>query len=183
MTMDENKVGASVETGANGGGEQVTATGTDEDQVARAEGKAAEYLDLLQRERANFINFRRRSEQERADAQAYATAQLLKKLLPVVDDLDRALANAPDASAWTEGVRMIDRKLHALLEQEGVTPIESVGQRFDPALHEAIAYEEGGEGEDVVAEEFARDYRHKDRVLRHAVVKVGKGQPANESAG
>ena len=80
-------------------------------------------------------------------------------------------------------MRLINRKLHTLLEQEGVTPIEAVGQPFDPTLHEAIAYEEGGEGEDVVAEEFARGYRHKDRVLRHAVVKVGKQQPAGGSAG
>jgi len=160
----------------NGGGHDVTSTGSEADALTRAEAKAAEYLDLLQRERASFINFRRRSEQERAEAQQYGAAQLLKKLLPVVDDFDRALQSAPEGSPWVEGVRMIDRKLHTLLEQEGVTPINSVGQPFDPALHEAIAYEEGGEGDDVVAEEFARGYRHKDKVLRHAVVKVGKGQ-------
>ncbi|HMA36500.1 MAG TPA: nucleotide exchange factor GrpE [Chloroflexia bacterium] len=180
MTGEETKNNTSegYAPGVNGGAEDVTSAGSEEDQVTRAEAKAAEYLDLLQRERASFINFRRRSEQERAETQQYATAQLLKKIIPVVDDLDRALQNAPAGDAWAEGVRMIARKLHALLEAEGVTPIESIGQRFDPALHEAVAYEEGGMGEDVVAEEFARGYKHKDKVLRHAVVKVGKGQPA-----
>ena len=166
------------DTTVNGGSSPPLPVDSPEDPLARAEAKAAEYLDLLQRERANFINFRRRSEQERGEAQQYATAQLLRKILPVVDDLDRALTAAPEGLPWVEGVRMIDRKLHSLLEAEGVTPIESVGQPFNPALHEAIAYENEGEGEDVVAEEFARGYRHKDKVLRHAIVRVGKGQPA-----
>jgi molecular chaperone GrpE len=172
--MDTNNQNTSSDV--NGGGHDVTSTGTETEALARAEAKAAEYLDLLQRERASFINFRRRTEQERAEAQQYGAAQLLKKLLPVIDDFDRALQAAPEGNAWVEGVRMIDRKLHTILEQEGVTPIHSIGQPFDPTIHEAIAYEEGGEGEDVVAEEFARGYRHKDKVLRHAVVKVGKGQ-------
>ncbi len=94
-----------------------------------------------------------------------------------MDDFDRALQAAPSGQPWVDGVRMIDRKLHALLQAEGVTPIELLGQRFDPSLHEAVAYENEGEGQDVVAEEYARGYRHKDRVLRHAMVKVGKGKP------
>jgi len=175
--MDENTGGnaENLNANVNGGDGAATPATESDDPSARAEARAAEYLDLLQRERASFINFRRRAEQERAESQQYASAQLLKKLLPVVDDLDRALASAPGGQPWVEGVRMIDRKLHTLLEQEGVTPIESVGQPFDPAVHEAIAYENEGEGEDVVAEEFARGYRHKDKVLRHAMVKVGKG--------
>ena len=170
------------DSGADGGASSVSAAGTDAEQVVRAEAKAAEYLDLLQRERANFINYRRRTEQEKAETQQYASAQLLKKLLPVVDDFDRALQAAPSNDPWVEGVRMIDRKLHALLEAEGVTPIESLGQPFDPALHEAVAYEQGGEGDDVVAEEFARGYKHRDRVLRHAMVRVGKGGAPAEGA-
>ncbi|HUS17315.1 MAG TPA: nucleotide exchange factor GrpE [Chloroflexia bacterium] len=187
MTAEDITAAEAANNEANGTGDgadgAVTAVGTAEDQTVRAEGKAAEYLDLLQRERASFINFRRRSEQERSEAQQYATAQLLRKLLPVVDDFDRALSTAPTDNAWIEGVRLINRKLHTLLEQEGVTQIEAVGQPFDPTLHEAIAYEDGGEGDDVVAEEFAPGYRHKDRVLRHAVVKVGKRQPEGSSAG
>ena len=151
-------------------------TGDGAESQSPADAKAAEYLDLLQRERAAFINFRRRSEAERAESQHYATGQLLKKLLPVVDDLDRALTVAPAGEPWVEGVRMIARKFHSLLEAEGVTPVAAVGQPFDPTVHEAVAYDEGGEGTDVVLEEFARGYRHRDRVLRPAMVKVGKGQ-------
>ena len=180
--MDENTGGnaETMNTSVNGG--EGTPTAVSDDPVVRAEARAAEYLDLLQRERASFVNYRRRAEQERAESQQYATAQLLKKLLPVVDDFDRALTAAPAGQPWVDGVRMIDRKLHTLLEQEGVTPIESLGQPFDPALHEAIAYENEGTGEDVVAAEFARGYRHRDKVLRHAMVKVGKRRPDEQAA-
>jgi len=150
--------------------------GAPSEPLGQADAKAAEYLDLLQRERAAFINFRRRSEAERAESQHYATGQLLKKLLPVVDDLDRALTLAPPGEPWVEGVRMIARKFHSLLEAEGVTPVDAVGQPFDPTVHEAVAYDEGGDGPDVVVAEFARGYRHRDRVLRPAMVRVGKGQ-------
>src|SRR5215204_7591102 len=85
---------------------------------------AAEYLDALQRERANFINFRRRAEQEKAETAQYAAANLLKKILPVVDDFDRALVAIPEAerkdNKWVAGVELIARKLHSVLEQEGV---------------------------------------------------------------
>ena len=104
---------------------------------------AAEYLDALQRERASFINYKRRSEQERAETVQFAAANLLKRLLPVVDDFDRALAAIPaeerEDNSWVEGVELIARKLHNILEQEGVEPIEALGQPFDPNLHEAVA--------------------------------------------
>ncbi len=172
-TYNEDEASGGV-SDVNGSG--AAAVSTSSDAPGSVEAKAAEYLDLLQRERAAFINFRRRSEAERADSQHYATGQLLKKLLPVVDDLDRALTLAPAGESWVEGVRMIARKFHSLLEAEGVTPVEAVGLPFDPAVHEAVAYEEGGAGTDVVLEEFARGYRHRDRVLRPAMVRVGKRQ-------
>ena len=140
-----------------------------------AQTQAAEYLDLLQRERANFINYRRRAEQERQEVQSYATAQLIKKLLPVVDDFERALAAAPDPAThpWVQGLALIERKLGALLESEGVTIIEALHHPFDPNLHEAVDYE-AGEGEDIVADELTRGYRLRERVLRPAMVRVGK---------
>lgn len=141
---------------------------------------AAEYLEALQRERAAFINYRRRTDQERAETITYANAALLKKLLPVVDDFDRALAAIPEEATgtkWVEGVEIIARKLHNILEQEGVEPIEANGQTFDPNLHEAVAFEEGdGNGhEDTVSEVFSKGYKHRDRVLRPAMVKVTRG--------
>jgi len=143
---------------------------------------AAEYLDALQRERANFINYRRRTEQERAETVQFATANLLRRLLPVVDDFDRALAAIPpeerENNRWVEGVELIARKLHNILEQEGVEPIEALGQPFDPNLHEAVAFEdnsEGGDHPDTVAEVYGKGYKLHDRVLRPAMVKVSRG--------
>jgi molecular chaperone GrpE len=144
---------------------------------------ATQYLDALQRERANFINYRRRTEQERAEHAQYAAASLIKKLLPVVDDFDRALAAIPEKerenNKWVEGVELIARKLHTILEQEGVQPIEALGQPFDPNLHEAVAFEDNAEGadkhEDTVAEVFSKGYKMHDRVLRPAMVKVSRG--------
>jgi molecular chaperone GrpE len=144
---------------------------------------AAEYLEALQRERANFINFRRRTEQERGESAQYANSELLKKLLPVVDDFDRALAAIPEAerkdNRWVEGIELIARKLHTVLEQSGIEPIEALGQPFDPNLHEAVTFEDNATGDgdhvDTVAEVFAKGYKLRDRVLRPAMVKVTRG--------
>ena len=143
---------------------------------------ASEYLDALQRERANFINYRRRADQEKAETAQYATAGLVKKLLPVLDDFDRALAAIPEAerkgNSWVDGVELISRKLHNILEQEGVAPIEALGQPFDPNLHEAVAFEDnsdGGDHPDTVSEVFSKGYTMRDRVIRPAMVKVSRG--------
>jgi molecular chaperone GrpE len=143
---------------------------------------AARYLDALQRERASFINYRRRIEQERAEERQYAASELVKKLLPVVDDFDRALASIPEEvrrnNPWVEGMELIARKLHKILEQEGVQPIEALGQPFDPNLHEAVAFEdhtiegEARERTDTVSEVFRKGYKMHNRVLRPAMVKV-----------
>ena len=152
------------------------------DEAAPQRDLAAEYLDALQRERASFINYRRRMDQERAEQAQYATANLVKKLLPVVDDFDRALAAMPEKERkhdkWLHGIELIARKLHTILEQEGVEPIEALGQPFDPNLHEAVAFEdnsEGGDHVDTVAEVYSKGYKMKDRVHRPAMVKVSRG--------
>lgn len=144
---------------------------------------AARYLDALQRERASFVNYKRRVEQERAETMQFATAQLLKKLLAVVDDFDRALAAIPEkereGNKWVEGVELIARKLHNILEQEGVQPIEALDQPFDPNLHEAVAFEDAAESSedpvDRVSEVFGKGYKLRDKVLRPAMVKVTRG--------
>ena len=151
-------------------------------EQAQQRDVAAEYLDALQRERASFINFRRRADQEKAEMAQYATANLVKKLLPVVDDFDRALAAIPEqerkSNKWVEGIELISRKLHNVLEQEGVEPIEALGQPFDPNVHEAVAFDDnsdGGDHTDTVAEVYSKGYKMKDRVLRPAMVKVSRG--------
>ncbi len=139
---------------------------------------AAEYLDALQRERASFLNYKRRVAAEHEEAAYRATSNLLKKLLPVVDDFDRAVAHIPQeakSTPWVEGVTAIARKLHGVLESEDIEQIESLGKAFDPNLHEAVAFDDGEGGEDVVSEVYAQGYKKGDRVIRPAMVKVARG--------
>jgi molecular chaperone GrpE len=141
-----------------------------------AEQQLAETTGLLQRTAADFQNFRRRTEQDRAAQLAYATERLLGKLLAIADDFDRAIDHAPEdpaMSAWVEGVTAIERKIRSLLETEGVTPIDAVGQPFDPNLHEAIAHEPTTDAPDgTVLREFQRGYELAGRVLRPSLVAV-----------
>lgn len=133
--------------------------------------------DRWKRSAAEFQNYRRRAEQERQGLLRAANAGLIIELLPVLDDLERALASAPAGDAeteWVKGTRLVERKFRQILERQGVTPIDAVGATFDPKLHEAI----GGSG-DTVAEEYQRGYTLHDRVLRPSMVMVG---PAAEPA-
>jgi molecular chaperone GrpE len=172
------------------GVEQSDASAPQAAQGQQGRDLAAEYLEALQRERASFINYRRRTDQERAETYQYATAALIKKLLPVLDDFDRALGAIPESerksNKWVEGVELIDKKLHSIMEQEGVEPIEALGQPFDPTMHEAVAFDDnsGGDQEsgvrsqesvDTVSEVFANGYKLHDRIIRPAIVKVTRG--------
>lgn len=143
-------------------------------EAARAQ--AAEYLDGWQRARAEFANFRKRVEAEREDMRTKSNAALLLKLLPVVDDFERAFQSVPPELAetpWVSGVAMIWQKLQAFLASENVVPIEAVGQPFDPQWHEAVMQEETAEcPEGTVTAEVRRGYRLGDRVLRPSLVKV-----------
>jgi molecular chaperone GrpE len=146
------------------------------EQLEDLKSALATMLDDLQRSRAEFANYRRRMEQDQAQMRARATEGLLKKLLPVADDFDRALRAAPDdirAHPWHEGIRLVERKLWSVLENEGVRPIEAVGAPFDPSRHEAIMVDEDAAKADTVIEEFQRGYTQHDTVLRPSMVKVG----------
>jgi molecular chaperone GrpE len=108
-------------------------------------------------------------------AREIATRGLLVQLVPVLDDFQRAIGAVPESdreSSWVQGVQLIEKKLQALLEREGVTPIEAIGQPFDPALHEAVATEEGST-QNIVVEVYQPGYRHGQGLLRPAMVKVG----------
>lgn len=142
------------------------------DEVRRSD---AEHRNNWHRSAADFANYRRRTEEERAALGHFSTAVLIGKLLAVLDDFDRALESVPpDAhDAWIEGVRLVERKLRGVLESEGVTPIEAVGQPFDPNLHEAVAHEPTADHPDNhVIDEVQRGYRLHDRVLRPSLVRV-----------
>jgi molecular chaperone GrpE len=148
-------------------------------QLETAKGLAAEHLASLQRTAADFANFKRRTAEDRERELGLASEFLLLKLLVVADDFDRALEAMPaelKGVAWIEGVTLLDRKLRALLESEGVTPIEAVGRPFDPREHEAIAtVPSTGRPEGEVVAEIQRGYRVRDRVLRPAMVAIADG--------
>ncbi len=142
-----------------------------EDEVARLQRLATDYEDRWKRSTAEFINYKRRTEQERAEMIKTANERLIREFLPVLDDLERTLANVPTEQAeskWVEGVELVARKYRTLLERQGVTTIEAVGQPFDPAIHEAV----GGNGTHVT-EEYQRGYRFHGRTLRPTIVVVG----------
>ena len=154
-------------------------------ETAAATQQAEEYLVALQRERAEFQNFRRRTSEERQRELGLAAEDLIRKVLALADDFDRAIEARPESIAtdpWFEGVAAIDRKLRTLLDSEGVTTIESEpGMPFDPREHEAIANVPGtGRAEGEIVELIRRGYRLRDRVLRPALVAVAAGEPTTE---
>ena len=143
--------------------------------------KARRLLANWQRAEADFANFKRRVEQERNEARRLANAALIINILPVLDDLERALSSLSIELAgltWFDGIRLIYRKLQLVLESAGVSQIEAEGQPFDPRFHEAVMYGDGEEGK--VVAEVQRGYKINDRVLRPAMVVVGKGKEKKE---
>lgn len=139
--------------------------------------KAEDYLANWQRTQADFVNFKRRTEQERGEVVKLANATLVLNLLPIVDDLERALENVSEKLAgmtWVEGIELIYRKFMAILEASGLSEIKAVGEIFDPNLHEAVLEVEGEEGK--VIEAIQKGYKLHDRVLRPTMVKVGRGK-------
>lgn len=151
-------------------------TGLEEELTAEKE-KAAEYLAKWQRAQADFINYKRRTEEERAEFNSYANASLLLALLPVLDDLERAVEAMPSRvakSEWGEGIKLVERKFQTILQGMGVIPMVSVGETFDPNIHEALRQDNGPEG--VVLEEYQKGYMMGAKVLRPAKVVVGNGE-------
>ena len=142
------------------------------------------YLDQLQRSRAEFANFRRRTEQERAQIREIANQALLAQLLPVLDDFQRALAAVPEEQRQTplvQGLQLIERKFWGVLERAGLAPIEAVGQPFDPAQHEAVESVPGTAG-DTVVDVYQAGYRLGQTLLRPAMVKVGDATSQESAA-
>jgi len=147
-------------------------------RLARAEKEAAEYKDQWLRAAADYKNFKRRAEIERAELIRSAGADLILKLLPVVDDFDRAIASIPPEiaeSSWWGGTQLIAHKLRLLLESQNVKAIEALGQDFDPNLHEAVLYEDAPGQDGKVVAELQKGYKLGERVLRPSMVKVGRG--------
>ncbi len=146
-------------------------------QLERAEARADEYLESLQRERASFQNYRKRVEAERAQQAERVRGEVLLKLLPVLDDFYRATEAVPEDSrdSWYEGILLILRKLERFLEDQGVKEIPALGEKFDPNFHEAVGVVDSTDAEpETIVEVLQRGYQHNDRVLRPALVRVAQ---------
>jgi molecular chaperone GrpE len=158
-----------------------------EEEIARAKEDAQKYLANWQRAEADFQNYKRRVEHERDENRRFASAALIINILPILDDLERALMSLDARLAgltWFEGIALIHRKILILLENAGVSIIQAEGQQFDPREHEAVMHAEGEDGK--VLAEVQRGYKLYDRVLRPAMVVVGKGKeekPGGEEEG
>lgn len=172
-------------------GNEVTETATGEDSIESLKRnleeereKANKYLGNWQRSEADFSNYKKRAEQEKNDFTAFANSALILNLLPVLDDLERALSSLPPKLAdqtWVHGIKLIHRKLKAVLESHGLTEVEAVGKPFDPNFHEAIAHVEGNDG--MVINEVQKGYKLKNKLLRPTLVTVGNGTKTEGKTG
>lgn len=147
-------------------------------QISEAEQKTREYFEGWQRERADFLNYRKRIERENALLHQNLTGQIIKKYLVILDDLERALKSRPaqgDGAVWSQGVELISRKLATILDGEGLKPIEATEAMFDPLLHEAITHEDSPDHQSgQIIEVVQQGYMLGDRVLRPAQVRVAR---------
>ena len=153
-------------------------------ELEEARAKAAEYLDGWQRAQADFANYKKRTERERAEVYQYAADALIVRFLAVLDDFERALKDKPDLSSeaegWAAGIDLICRKLQAVLEAQGITRMEAAGQTFDPRLHEAVTHEESDEHEEgEIIETLQPGYLRGERVIRPAMVRVARASGNN----
>lgn len=158
-----------------------TTTFTAEEVVSRAElervqAHADDQTQRLLRAQADFDNFRRRTQKEKEELAKYASAQLITELIPVIDNFERAMATKPEnpeLESFSKGVDMIFRQLSDVLKNTGLTPMEAVGQPFNPEFHQAVMQVESDEYEEgIVVEELQKGYVLKDKVIRPAMVKV-----------
>jgi molecular chaperone GrpE len=155
--------------------EQAAQTASDA-RIAELERQVEEHQQRYLRAQADFDNFRRRTAKEREELAQYATMKLITQLLPVVDNFERAITAAKqnyDFEALSKGVDMVSRQFNQVLEQEGLKPMETVGEPFNPEYHQAVMQEQSADHEEgIILEELQKGYMLKDKVLRPAMVKV-----------
>jgi molecular chaperone GrpE len=172
---------APVETEADEANSPASTVATLESELAAAREEARQASDRFLRERADAENLKKRAAREKAEAIRFGTEALVKDLLPVVDNLERAVQAAEgggDGKPLVEGVSLVLKALLDVLARHGITRVEALGTRFDPAQHEAVAHVESAEHEpNAVIDEHQAGYRLHDRLLRPAMVTVSKGRP------
>lgn len=143
--------------------------------IAELAAERDSYLDQLQRVAAEYANFRRRTENERIQERKNAARELLSQLAPIADDFERALNHVPEevqSGSWAEGVRLIEKKLEAVLERADVRKIDALGQPFDPAVHEAVV-QDPDNTQNLVVEVYQNGYTLGNQLLRPVMVRVG----------
>ena len=143
------------------------------EKAGKIDEKLADLTDKLQRQMAEFENYRKRTEKEKATMYDMGTRDTIEKLLPVIDNFERGLAGANEEDPFAEGMKMIYKQLMTMLTDLGVTPIDAAGKEFDPNLHNAVMHvDDENFGDNIVAEELQKGYMFKDHVVRHSMVKV-----------
>jgi len=143
--------------------------------------KSAANLAGWQRTQADLMNYKRRAEQEKEEIGRFGNTAIMLSLLPIMDDLERALISIPDDLAkhsWVDGIRLIERKLQTNLEVQGLSQVKALGEPFDPNLHEAMMQGKGKEG--TVVEEIEKGYKLNNRLIRPSKVVVGSGEEKEE---
>jgi molecular chaperone GrpE len=157
-----------------------------QEQLAAEHAKAEDLKQQVLRAQADYVNYKRRVEQDQRQQARLAAWTVVRDMVPILDNLDLTLANMPEAVrglSWTEGLLLVDRQLRATLEKQGLRPIEAVGRSFDPTLHEAIVHEESSEHPDnEIIAELRRGYVLYDKVVRPTLVKVAKHVERAEQA-
>ena len=150
--------------------------GKKKEKKDKKDGQIAELTDKGKRQLAELENFRNRTEKEKSQIYMVGARDVIEKLLPVVDNFERGLKSIPEDQKdgpVASGMEMIYKQLITVLTDLGVTPIEAVGQEFDPNFHNAVMHAEDEDlGENTVSEEFQKGYKYKDAVLRHSMVQV-----------
>lgn len=174
---EQSSVNGAGETGEKPESDEITLNPEDcQRRLAEEHARAEEYYDRMLRLQADFENYRRRTQKEKEELWKYASEQLIVSLLPVLDNLERALAARDDDPARVaEGVDMIYRQLQDVLTREGLSCIPAVGEEFDPSCHEAMLQQKTDRHPDnTVLEELQKGYLLKDKVIRPAMVKVAR---------
>ena len=176
-TADQEEAQAEPETAEEDAGtDKKGFFGKKKNKKDKKDEQIAELTDKLKRQLAEFENFRNRTDKEKSQMYAVGAKDVIEKILPVIDNFERGLKSIPEdqkGGPVASGMEMIYKQLITVLSDLGVTPIEAVGQEFDPNLHNAVMHaEDEGLGENIVAEEFQKGYKYKDSVLRHSMGKV-----------
>lgn len=150
--------------------------GKKKEKKDKKDEKIEELTDQLKRSMAEFDNYRKRTDKEKASMYVIGAKEIVEKILPVVDNFERGLATVPEDNKedpFVDGMNKIYKQLMTTLGEAGVAPIEAVGKEFDPNLHNAVMHVEDEEaGENIIVEEFQKGYTYKDFVVRHSMVKV-----------